>query len=170
MKRTLAILLTVVMLLGVCSTVSFADERETYDCIEGYEHTTTNGFCVNCFAYILEEGAIMFFETTINGVYNTKWEVADGKAVIVDKGSSTHSNFVSGYFATYPWVKIKGETAGIDVLLLFANDTVYSAMKIIVVPHETHVYFETINGKSATCTESGFTEGLKFEYCGEIVV
>ena len=170
MKRTLAILLTVVMLLGVCSTVSFADERETYDCIEGYEHTTTNGFCVNCFAYILEEGAIMFFETTINGLYNTKWEVAEGKAVIVDKGSSTHSNFVSGYFATYPWVKIKGETAGIDVLLLFANDTVYSAMKIIVVPHETHVYFETINGKSATCTESGFTEGLKCEYCGEIVV
>ena len=170
MKKIISLVLSIAMLLSFCSVVSFAEEGNDYDCIDGYAHTTNNGACGNCSAFILEEGATIYLETTLNGLYNTRWELAEGHAIIIDSGSSSHINLVSSVFATYPWVEIAGITAGTDVLLLYADDSAYLAAKIVVIPHQTHITFETINGMPATCTESGLTDGKKCAYCGEVTI
>ena len=169
-KKILSVILAVIMILWICPVMSFAEERNDYDCIDGYEHTTNNGQCEKCSAFVLEEGATMRLKITLVGLYSTSWALVEGNAIIIDSGSSSFSNFSSGYFETYPWVTIKGEKAGTDVLLLFANDSLYTTGQIVVIPHQTHISFETINGIWATCTESGLTDGLKCTYCGEVVV
>ena len=169
MKKILSVILTIVVMLGVYpAIIASADARETYDCIEGYEHTTNNGRCGNCNAFIIEEGATITLSVMLEGfnVHPATWKVSTGKTAIYATETDLHLMYGS-YQQTTETVGIKGVETGRDSIIMYANGSYYTSSQLIVIPHETCNYAYGLPGFEPTCTEVGRTAIYICGYCGK---
>ena len=113
------------------------------------QHTTTNGKCDKCKAFIVEQGVSIELQCTTNS--DGSWIGATDVFNITETGKSTVS--VGGYYSCTHYVTIKALKIGeADLYLVASNNAILSQSKIIVLGH-THYY--TLSTKIATCIETG---------------
>ena len=113
------------------------------------KHTTTNGKCDNCKAFIVEQGMSIELQCTTNS--DGSWVDTTNIFNISKTGKSTVS--VGGYYSCTHYVTIKALNVGeADLYLVASNNAILSQSKIIVIEH-THNY--ALSTKTPTCTEVG---------------
>ncbi len=113
------------------------------------KHTTTNGKCDNCKAFIVEQGMSIELQCATNS--EGSWVDTTDVFNIIETGKSTVS--VGGYYSCTHYATIKALKTGEAYLYLVAsNNAILSQSKIIVIEH-THNY--TLLTKEATCTTTG---------------
>ena len=113
------------------------------------KHTTTNGKCDNCKAFIVEQGMSIELQCTTNS--DGSWVDTTNIFNISKTGKSTVS--VGGYYSCTHYVTIKALNVGeADLYLVASNNAILSQSKIIVIEH-THNY--ALSTKTPTCTEIG---------------
>lgn len=161
MKKIISVFLSVIMLISVVSLMTFAEENAQDTC----EHTTSNGKCDNCNAFIVEVGEEISLSITFNSNNNINWYLENSTAIITGTGKS--SIVLGSYVQVSASATIKGVAVGENTISVIVNENTYTESKIIVIPHQNHTK-TTIKGYGATCTKTGLTNGVKCSVCGEI--
>ena len=117
--------------------------------IETCQHTTKNGQCSKCKAFIVEQGMSIELQCTTNS--DGSWVDTTNIFNISKTGKSTVS--VGGYYSCTHYVTIKALNVGeADLYLVASNNAILSQSKIIVIEH-THNY--ALSTKTPTCTDVG---------------